>query len=98
MIAWIESHQVLTGLIISGIGVLALAYYIIRNFLIFVWAKGNQPAFELVLDEKATYIRKKTGQMIKIADHKYSPDELKQFRGIAMKAQKQAEEELKCGK
>ncbi len=93
MIAWITESPITTGLIISGIGILGLAGYLIHGFIVFLWAKANQPAFSVEIHENATYIRKRNGQLVKIADYAYTKKDLARFNATALRAQKEAEAE-----
>ena len=90
---WINDNPYLTGMIITAAAILFCAGWLIRHFLIFVWAKGNQPAFGVEIHENATYIRKRSGQLIKIADYAYNAEDMKRFNATAMRAQKEVERE-----
>ena len=80
-------------LIIIGALILGTVIYLVRSFYIFLWAKANQPAFELVEASNAMYIRKRNGQLRKIADHKYTAEEYKRFNAVALRAQSEVERE-----
>ena len=80
-------------LIIIGALIRGTIVYLVHSFYIFLWAKANQPAFELVEASNAMYIRKRNGQMRKIADHKFSPEEYKRFNALAVRAQMEVERE-----
>lgn len=80
-------------LIIIGALILGTIVYLVHSFYIFLWAKANQPAFELVEASNAMYIRKRNGQLRKIADHKFTAEEYKQFHALAVRAQMEVERE-----
>ena len=80
-------------LIFIGALILGTLVYLVRSFYIFLWAKANQPAFELVEASNAMYIRKRNGQMRKIADHKFTAEEYKKFHALAVRAQSEVERE-----
>lgn len=80
-------------LIIIGALITGLAVYLVRSFYIFLWAKANQPAFGVEIHEGATYIRKRSGQLVKIADYAYTKKDLARFNATAMRAQKEVEAE-----
>lgn len=80
-------------LIFIGALILGTIVYLVHSFYLFLWAKANQPAFELVESENAMYIRKRNGQLRKIADHKYTAEEYKRFNAMALRAQAEVERE-----
>jgi len=87
---------VILGLTITtGLAIVLTAAWLTIKFIIFVWAKMNQPAFGVEIHEGATYIRKPCGQLIKIADYPYGKEDMARFAILAKRAQMEAEREAK---
>ena len=83
----------LSAAVLSGCLLVGLVVWVSYKFYLFVQAKRSATPFTVELHDRATYIRKKSGELRKIADHPYTQVEMDNLRRMAIVAKNQVEKE-----